>query len=142
MTDINRNLAAALKNCGPAVLTNEKVVEQIASNVVSIMRKQHPCQQDIGDDEDFESLEESSEYDWLVIDTALDVVLALATVLGPAFAELWKIFEKPIMKFSASSENIERSTSVGVIAEAINCMDHAITPYTTVRIVREKLKTR
>lgn len=132
VTDINRNLAAALKSCGPAVLNDENVVNQVTANVISIIRKQHPCQQDLGDDEDFESLEESSEYDWLVIDTALDVIIGLATALGPTFGELWKIFEKPIMKFAASSETIERSTSVGVIAEAVNCMGPAITPYTTV----------
>ncbi len=37
-------------------------------------------------------------HDWLVIDTALDVVVGLAVALGPAFAELWKIFEKPVME--------------------------------------------
>jgi hypothetical protein len=130
VTDINRNVSAALKNCGPAILTSEEVIEKITGNVVAIMRKQHPCQQDLGDDEDFESLEESSEYDWLVIDTALDVVIALAAALGPTFATLWKAFEKPVMKFAASSEDTERSTSVGVIAEAINCMGAAVAPFT------------
>ncbi|KAI9840460.1 MAG: hypothetical protein M1837_001616 [Sclerophora amabilis] len=131
VTDINQNLAAALKACGPAVLNSEDVVNQITSILISIIRKQHPCQQDLGDDEDLDQLQESSEYDWLVIDNALDVVVGLATALGPTFGELWKIFEKPIMKIAGGTEAIERSTSVGVIAECISSMGEGVTPYTS-----------
>ncbi len=98
--------------------------------MLAIIRKQHPCQQDIGDEEEMESLQEQSEYYWLVIDTALDVVAGLATALGPTFGGLWKTFEKPVLKFAGSTESIERSTSVGVISEAIAGMDEAVTPYT------------
>jgi hypothetical protein len=100
---------------------------------LAVIRKQHPCQQDIGDDDDeFEDIQESSEYDWLVIDTAFDVVVGLAKALGPSFGELWKIFEKPIMKYASSNEGIERSTSVGAIAECTEGMGAAVTPYTSV----------
>lgn len=83
----------------------------------------------MGDEEEQEA-EGSSELDWLVIDTAMDVILGLATALGPDFAEMWKVFEKPILKFASSQENLERSTSVGVIAEAIKYMGNAVTPFT------------
>ncbi|KAI9759571.1 MAG: hypothetical protein M4579_002237 [Chaenotheca gracillima] len=131
VTDINQNLAAALKACGPAVLTGENVIKEITTILLSLIRKQHPCQQDLGDEEDMDILQESSEYDWLVIDNALDVIVGLATALGPTFTELWKIFEKPVMKIAGGSESIERSTSVGVIAECISSMGEAVTPYTT-----------
>lgn len=78
-----------------------------------------------------DNLEESSEYDWLIIDTALDVVVALATCLGETFAQLWKIFEKPVMKFASGSETFERSTSIGVVAECIRGMGSQVTPFTT-----------
>ncbi|KAK0702008.1 armadillo-type protein [Lasiosphaeria miniovina] len=73
----------------------------------------------------------TSEYDWLVIDTALDVVIGLGVTLSPSFSELWKVFEKPILKFASSeSENIERSTGFVVIAECAANMEAAVTPYT------------
>lgn len=96
-----------------------------------IITRSHPCQQDLGDEEEEVQLEEgSSEYDWLVIDTALDVVVGLAAALGPAFGELWKIFEKPILKLASSTEDLHRSTAVGTVAEIIKYAGEAITPFT------------
>lgn len=100
--------------------------------VAAIITKTHPCQNDMGDDDDHEGIEEeeSSEYDWLVIDTALDVVIGMSKVLGSQFSEVWKIFGKPILKFASSQTNYERSTAVGVIAECTRNMDDGITPFT------------
>jgi hypothetical protein len=133
VTDINRDLAATLKLCGPAVLVTEQgdVVTEIAQQLVSIITKRHPCQQDLGDEADENVLEESSEYDWLVIETALDVVTCLSVALGPDFAELWKVFEKPILKYASSQESTERSAAVGSIAECVGNMGEACTPYTS-----------
>ncbi|KAI9834068.1 MAG: hypothetical protein M1819_003353 [Sarea resinae] len=131
VTDINRNIAATLKLCGPAILNDPHVVEQVTTNVLATLGKQHPCQQDLADEEDLDLLQESSEYDWLVIDTALDVVAGLAAALGPAFGELWKIFETPLKKYAGSTEPLERSTAVGAIAECIANMGDAVTPYTS-----------
>lgn len=131
VTEINRNVAATLKACGPAILAQDDFMKEVVTVISTIITRSHPCQQDLGDEDEEQEVEGSSEYDWLVIDTALDVVIGLAVALGPGFAELWKIFEKPIMKFAASeSENIERSTGVGVIAECAANMEAAVTPYT------------
>jgi hypothetical protein len=133
VTDINRNVAATLKLCGPAILTQGNFVERTTSILGSIITKNHPCQTDVGDEDDHESLEdeESSEYDWLVIDTALDVVIGLSVALGEQFTELWKVFQKPIIKYSSSQTNFERSTSIGVIAECTANMGSGVTPYTS-----------
>lgn len=85
---------------------------------------------DLGDEEEQEIDAGSSEYDWLVIDTALDVVIALATALGTSFGELWKVFEKPILKLASSTDDLHRSTAVGTIAEITKHTGEAITPYT------------
>jgi hypothetical protein len=122
-----------LKLCGPAILAQSKFAETTTSILAAIITKTHPCQQDLGDDEEAQDEEEeSSEYDWLVIDTALDVVIGLATALGGQFGELWKVFQKPIMKYASSQTTYERSTAVGVIAECTSSMGDAITPYTEV----------
>lgn len=132
MTDINRSLAEALKLCGPALISYDGVLEKVTKLLGMTITRKHPCQQDLGEEDDLDDLEESSEYGWLVIDTALDAIIGLAVALGPAFGQLYKTFEKPIMRFASSSESIERSTAVGVIAECIRGMGSAITPYTSV----------
>jgi importin-4 len=84
----------------------------------------------MGDEEENQNAEGSSEWDWLVIDTALDVVIGMAAAFGGQFAEVWKIFEKPIVKLISSQEANERSTAVGVIAECTAYMGNAVSPYT------------
>lgn len=104
--------------------------ERTVSIITSIITKTHPCQIDMGDDEVDEDLE-SSEYDWLLIDTALDVIIALSAALGEQFGELWKIYQKPVMKFASSETNYERSTAIGVIAECTANMGAGVTPFTS-----------
>ncbi|KAK7418458.1 hypothetical protein QQX98_003950 [Neonectria punicea] len=132
ITDINRNVAATLKACGPAVLVaKEGMLEEVVTVVGLIITRSHPCQQDLGDEEEEQDVDEgSSEYDWLVIDTALDVVVGLAAALGTSFGELWKVFEKPILKLASSTEDLHRSTAVGTIAEITKYTGEAITPFT------------
>ena len=130
MTDVNRNVAATLETCGPAIIAQENAIQEIVSVLGQIITRSHSCQQDVGDEEDAQTAEESSEYDWLVVETALDVVMALAVAIGPAFGELWKIFEKPITKIASSNESYERSSAIGTIAGCAGSMGATVTPYT------------
>ncbi|KAF2199574.1 ARM repeat-containing protein [Delitschia confertaspora ATCC 74209] len=132
VTDINRDLAATLKLCGPAILMTEEgnVLVDVTQTLLNIITKSHPCQQDFGDEAYEEILEESSEYDWLVVETALDVVTCLSVALGPSFNELWKMFEKPVMKYASSNDATERAAAVGTIAECVGNMEHECTPFT------------
>lgn len=136
VTEINRNLAATLKLTGPSIIASPSHMKPLSEVILDILNKKHACQLDMGpldsssDDVD-PGFVESSEYDWLVIDTALDVVAALSQTLGPTFAEFYKLIEKPILRFASSSEAYERSTAVGVMAECIRGMGEAVTPYTS-----------
>ncbi|KAI0155356.1 importin beta-4 [Xylariaceae sp. FL1272] len=130
VTEINRSVASTLKVTGPAILGQKDMMQQIITVIASITTRSHPCQQDLGDDDAQEDVEGSSEWDWLIVDTALDVLIGLACALGEQFAEIWKVFEKPVVKFVSSNEHIERSTAVGVIAECVAYMSSAVTPYT------------
>ncbi|EKD15226.1 uncharacterized protein L3040_001596 [Drepanopeziza brunnea f. sp. 'multigermtubi'] len=131
VTDINRNVAATLKLCGPAIMTQENFTERMTSTIASILTKTHPCQNDMGDEDEHDDEEESSEYDWLVIDTALDVIIGMAKALGEQFGEVFKIYQKPITKFASSSTGYERSTAIGVFAECTRHMGAAVTPFTS-----------
>lgn len=130
ITDINRNIAATLRKCGPALIADQTTLKPVTETLVAIITKKHSCQLDYGDTDGVEDLEELSEYDWLIVDTALDTVIGLALSLGETFSQLWKIFEKPITKYASSSEAIERSTSMGVIAECVRAMKSEVTPFT------------
>jgi len=147
VTEINRHVAATLKVCGPAILTAdpEQVatpLEKITEQLLLLLQKQHPCQKDEDEDDIGEALDqESAEYDWLVIETALEVVAALSTALGEQFAELWKMFDTLISKYTSSQERFERSSSVGTIADCIESMGAGCTPYTSkmMRILVKRL---
>jgi importin-4 len=108
------------------------MLEQVTTILAAMVTRQHPCQMDLGDEEeDQELVGESSEYDWLVIDTALDVVVGLSAALGTQFGEIWKMFEKPIIKMASSPDAGERSTATGAIGECIAAgMAEGVTPYT------------
>ncbi|KAL8982681.1 MAG: hypothetical protein Q9205_002886 [Flavoplaca limonia] len=138
VTEINRNLAATLKLTGPSLVSNPATMTSLSQTVLSLLNKRHTCQLDMGPFDSNSSPDdldpgfiESSEYDWLVIDTALDVIVSLAQALGPTFSEFYKLVEKSILRFASSSESYERATAVGVLAECIRGMDSAVTPYTS-----------
>ena len=96
-----------------------------------ILSRSHPCQKDEDDfDEPAPTEGETAEYDWLVIETAMEVIAALGTALGEQFGELWKIFETPVMKYCSSQEKYERVAAVGTMADAIESMGSACTPST------------
>ena len=106
------------------------MVENVIEQLEDIVIKRHACQQDLGDDPGEEFFEESSEYDWLVVDTALDTITCLAAAIGPLFAEIWPKFQQPLLKYASSQERYERSAAVGSIADCIGNMGAAVTPYT------------
>ena len=97
-----------------------------------VLQKQHPCQKDEDDFDDAEPLDqESAEYDWLIVETALEVVASLSIALGAQFAQLWPAFQKQILKFASSQERFERSSAVGTIGECIQSMGAECTPHTS-----------
>lgn len=79
------------------------------------------------DEEDMES----TELEWLVVDSAMDVISGLAVALGPSFGELWKIFEKQVLRYASGGESLGRASACGVLAEIITGMEGAVTPFTS-----------
>lgn len=124
-------MAENLRFCGPALIADESVLTNVIHQITDIISKKHPCQMEFEDEEDTDGPDETSEFDWVVVDTALDVVSGMATALGSSFVELWKVFEKTILRYASSSESLERATAVGVLAECINGMGAAVTPLTS-----------
>ena len=116
---------------GPSLLSYPDVLTTIVQVVGNIITKKHPCQLDLGEDEDDESDIEGTELEWVVVDSAMDVISGLASALGSGFGELWKIFEKQILRYASGPESLGRASACGVLAEIITGMGSAVTPYTS-----------
>ncbi|WEW58682.1 hypothetical protein PRK78_004150 [Emydomyces testavorans] len=131
VSDINRNVAENLRCCGPYIIADQPTLDKVVTLVDTIITKQHPCQQDFGaGEEDQAALEGFSELDWVVIDSALEVISGLATALGADFVRLWPTFEKTVFKYAAGSDALERSTAVGALADLTTGLGDAVTPFT------------
>lgn len=97
-----------------------------------VLTKKHPAQIDDAEEEDLVQMDESSEFDWMLVDSAMDVLLALAVVLGPQYKDVFELTSQPLLKYVSSGEPRERSISVGVIADSIKYMEGAVTGFTDV----------
>ena len=108
------------------------MIQKVIDVVMQLVTQKHPCQEDLFVEEEADMSDiETTEFDWLVIDSAMDVISGLAVSLGPSFIELWKIFEKHLLKYATGSEALERATAVGVLAEIITGIGEAVTPLTS-----------
>jgi hypothetical protein len=131
VTCVNKKLMDVIELSGPAILVGDGTMQKTIQILLSILHKKHACQVSDEDDEsESQEMEESSEYDWLVIESAMDCIVAIAKALGSQFTALWKECSKPILKYAASSDANERSAATGTLAELILALDKAVTPFT------------
>lgn len=129
--DTSRSLAENLKLTGPNLVSYPHVLEKVVNTVMALITKEHPCQEELSLEAEADLSDiETTEFDWLVVDSAMDVISGLAVALGPDFTPLWKKFEKHILKYASGSEALERATAVGVLAEIVTGMGSSVTPYT------------
>ena len=100
--------------------------------MLAILKKKHPCQLEDEDElEEGDVSQETSEDDWYIVDSALDVVATLAGAIGERFAPLWKHLEKPLLQYASSSESAQRSAAIGTIADLIRGMGKSVSPFTS-----------
>ncbi|KAF3921965.1 Importin-4 [Dactylellina cionopaga] len=137
VTAVAHNLGETLKVCGPSLFADDKgnilteIVTETLTQIVLVLSKKHPSQLEMDDDEGLlEGLEESSEYDWVLIESAFDWLQGLAAALGPAFAPAWEKLSPEVLRYSSSTESIERSHAIGVTADCIRYMQEGVTSHT------------
>lgn len=129
--DTSRSLAENLKLTGPNLVSYPDVLDKVVSIVMALITKKHPCLEELSLEAEADLSDmETTEFDWLVVDSAMDVISGLATALGPDFTPLWKRFDKHILRYASGTEALERATAVGVLAEVITGMGSSVTPYT------------
>ncbi|KAK9369499.1 armadillo-type protein [Lipomyces kononenkoae] len=127
-TVICDNLCEIIRLCGPGIIGND--LEPIATVILSILKKQHLCQTQEEDPEE-EDVEDAAEYDILLVESAMDVVVSLAAAFSADFDNYFRTFCPVILKYCSSSTVGERKAGIGALAEIINGLKSSITPYTS-----------
>ncbi|KAK9238109.1 armadillo-type protein [Lipomyces kononenkoae] len=127
-TVICDNLCEIIRLCGPGIIGND--LEPIATVILSILKKQHLCQTQEDDPEE-EDVEDAAEYDILLVESAMDVVVSLAAAFSGDFDNYFRTFCPVILKYCSSSTAGERKAGVGALAEIVNGLKSSITPYTS-----------
>lgn len=109
-------------------MTKEDSLDRVIGLVKNIILKKHPCQYVPFEEEEIGG--GSSEFDFVVIDSALDVIGALAEALGPEFLRVWPVFSPVLLSLIKDGEVMDRVTAIGVFADVISGMDDAVSQYT------------
>ncbi|KAK4047505.1 hypothetical protein OIO90_006147 [Microbotryomycetes sp. JL221] len=132
VNELCNSFSAALLSVGPGLIVPQ-YVEPLCNHLDEILRRQAPCQVD--DEEDGDDtpvpLGEQSEYDAALIGAACDLVGTLASVLGSDFAQLFPTFLPNMSQYYDLERTTgDRSTAIGSLAEIVNGMEGAVTPFT------------
>ncbi|WWC98049.1 hypothetical protein V866_004938 [Kwoniella sp. B9012] len=123
-------LADTMNKCGPALV--EGHLDEVATFAIEILEKKSLCQQDPdGDDENVDVDADSSEYESALVSNAADVFGAMASVLGPDFAQAFGQVLPLIAKYTEPKRTqSERSMAIGSLGEVIVGLKGGVTTFT------------
>lgn len=126
-TQLCESLSTTLKEVGPALIA--KHTNDVAEVALSIIEKRSGAQSPDGDGEDPE--EDSSEYENLLISSAMDLVGEMANVLGAEFEGPLRTFVPKINKYYAPGRSVaERAAATSTIGALTVGMKEHITEFT------------
>ncbi|WWC63972.1 uncharacterized protein I303_106578 [Kwoniella dejecticola CBS 10117] len=123
-------LADTMNKCGPAII--EGHLDEVATFAIEILEKKSLCQQDPdGDDENVGVDADSSEYESALVSNAADVFGAMASVLGPDFAQAFGQVLPLIANYTDPKRaQSERSMAIGSLGEIIVGLKDGVTTFT------------
>jgi hypothetical protein len=111
MAEIFRAMSDAMTTLGPGVLGDGTTVVPLRSNLdgnelaaitLMVLQREHPCQRDEDDDEPPQDDEEVAEIETVLLDAAVDVVIALAKVLTDQFAHAFDPFYRRLIHYTVN----------------------------------------
>lgn len=121
-------LVEAIKAAGPAVLGDEDTLRTICSQIVLVLKKEHPAQME---EEEIDAAElEQSEYDSLMLDYAFDVCSAMSEALEAHFVPIFKALFPYIQNYANSKMDEERAFGIGALAEMTVGMKSSVSEFT------------
>ena len=119
----------------PPLLTRTIDLDALCTYAARILEGKSLCQVDPDDEEDeaASSPEELAELDGMLISSCMDLVSALATVLGPEFGQAFGTFLPLLSQYYGEKQSRnERTVTIGTLGEIISNMKGGITPFTEV----------
>ncbi|EMR09486.1 hypothetical protein PNEG_02074 [Pneumocystis murina B123] len=138
--EICQNISETLKVCGPGILGDAESIQKISEHILQILKKQHISQLDedidnlINNNENDDYVENDdkdiAEYDALLIDSAIDVLISISHVLGEEYSQTFGFFLPHILKYYESETANDRSMVISGLGEIIDGLKAGITPYT------------
>ncbi|KAG4300916.1 hypothetical protein PCK1_002993 [Pneumocystis canis] len=141
--EICQNISETLKVCGPGILGNNEAIQKLSEYVLQILKKQHTCQldEDVDNflnnnerDDDYVENDDKdiAEYDALLIDSAIDVLVSITLVLGEEYSQPFGVFLPHVLKYYESEVVSDRAMVISGLGEIIEGLKVGITPYTEV----------
>lgn len=133
VTGIFEYYTEALAIAGSDFIGSASECSTLCSEVALVLQGSHPCQVDDLFDEE-EALKQAgevvelSEYDLVLYDSAMDVVIQLAKVLKDQFP--FDHFSTDIIQICESPNSKVRGAAVGCLAEIVNGIQGSATPHT------------
>jgi hypothetical protein len=120
------------------VIGTEDNLKDIVGELLLILQKKH-ASQDMDDlDEEYDKhadeedvIGDGAEYDEVLIDSAIDVIVQLAAALGGQFVPILQASFESIHAYCVSKSASERASGVGCFAEIVNGLREEVTPFTS-----------
>jgi hypothetical protein len=119
----------------PPLLILKIDLDTLCTHAARILEGKSLCQVDPDDDEEEPagSPEELAELDGMLISSCMDLVSALATVLGPEFGQAFGTFLPLLSQYYGEKQSRnERTVTIGTLGEIMTNMKSGITPFTEV----------
>ncbi|ONH66968.1 Importin subunit beta-4 [Cyberlindnera fabianii] len=132
VTAILESITELLFKYGPIIVMDNgdsSYLQKLCGDLMTIIKGEHLCQtlddEELADDEELDS----SESDSLLYESALELLVALATALGPNFDQIFGSFKDIIATAATGKDKAKRITAVGALADISIGLKEA-NPYT------------
>ncbi|CAI5757877.1 unnamed protein product [Candida verbasci] len=122
-------ISSSIYNFGPIFIVepnNTEALEALCISLMQLLKKEHPCQ--IEDEEMPKDVDDSSETDVMLNESALEVLINLSLALEGDFVKIFTSFKDVILSKFNSKVKPLKVGSIGAIAEMVGGMK-ASNPY-------------
>src|SRR5579859_1844822 len=140
MAEIFRSWSDALNILGPGLLGNGIFLllhclildgNELAVITLMTLNREHPCQCDDDEDETGPKDDEDlAEIEGVLLDAAVDMVIALAKVLKEQFSSEFGPFYRRLLKNTKSKNQTERAMAVAGLGEITGALKGSVSKHT------------
>lgn len=124
-------ITTGCKKHGAQVFPDEEAVKTVLSSVYEVIKKTHRVFEEFDGDDDTDAAgDEDSEAASQLVQTALELLTAIAGVMGEQFGPLFEQFAAALRPYATSQVDQERENGVGEFAELVGALKTSVSPWT------------